>query len=79
MHILSTKCEAVLLIDANNAFNSLNREAALHNIQILCPSFATILINKLCSHRGMGGGGWGGVGGGGGGGGGGAGKKKKKL
>ncbi|KAL5467485.1 hypothetical protein EMCRGX_G031714 [Ephydatia muelleri] len=41
----SAQCEAVLLIDANNAFNSLNREAALRNIQILCPPFATILIN----------------------------------
>eukprot|EP00731_Ephydatia_muelleri_P026168 Em0018g268a len=40
-----SQCEAVLLIDANNAFNSLNREAALRNIQILCPPFATILIN----------------------------------
>ena len=34
--------EGVLLIDA---FNSLNRAVALHNIQRLCPSFATILIN----------------------------------
>ena len=40
----SAQCEAVLLIDAN-AFNSLNREVALRNIQSLCPSFATILIN----------------------------------
>ena len=40
----SAQCEAVLLIDANNAFNSLNREAALRNIQNLCPPFATILI-----------------------------------
>jgi len=37
--------EAVLLVDASNAFNSLNREAALHNIRHLCPSLATILIN----------------------------------
>ena len=29
----------------SNAFNSLNRQAALHNIQHLCPSFSTILIN----------------------------------
>ena len=33
------------LVDASNAFNSLNRNAALHNIQILCPQFSTILIN----------------------------------
>ena len=38
-------CEAVLLVDANNAFNSLNRQVALHNIQYICPQFATILIN----------------------------------
>ena len=37
--------EAVILVDASNAFNSLNRQAALHNIQIICPSFATTLIN----------------------------------
>ena len=38
-------CDAVLLVDANNAFNTLNRMAALHNIRVLCPAFATILIN----------------------------------
>ena len=32
-------------MDATNAFNSLNREAALHNIRHVCPSLATILIN----------------------------------
>ena len=37
--------KAVLLADANNAFNSLNRQAALHNISIICPSLATILTN----------------------------------
>ena len=38
--------EGVLLIDASNAFNQLNRGVALCNIQELCPSFAiTILIN----------------------------------
>ena len=41
----SDSCQAALLIDATNAFNCLNREAALHNIQHLCPSFSTILIN----------------------------------
>lgn len=38
-------CEAVLLVDANNAFNTLNRQTALHNIRVLCPTFSTILIN----------------------------------
>ncbi len=37
--------EAVLLVDASNAFNSLNRRVALHNVRALCPSFATILVN----------------------------------
>ena len=37
--------EAALLVDATNAFNSLNRMSALHNIQLLCPSIAKILIN----------------------------------
>ena len=37
--------EAVLLVNATNAFNCLNREAALRNIQHLCPPLATILIN----------------------------------
>ena len=35
--------EAVLLVDANNAFNLLNRQAALENIRHLCPSISTIL------------------------------------
>ena len=37
--------DAVLLIDASNAFNSLNKSAALHNIRILCPTLATFAIN----------------------------------
>ena len=37
--------EGILLVDASNAFNTLNREAALRNIQHLCPPLATILIN----------------------------------
>ena len=37
--------DAVLLVDAINAFNLLNRQAALHNIRYLCPSIATVIIN----------------------------------
>ena len=37
--------EAILLVDASNAFNSLNRQSALLNIQRLCPSIATALTN----------------------------------
>ena len=38
--------EAVLLVDASNAFNSLNRQIALRNIRTLCPSISTMLINS---------------------------------
>ena len=41
----STDVDAVILVDATNAFNYLNRQAALRNIQHLCPPFSTILIN----------------------------------
>ena len=41
--------EGVLLVDASNAFNSLNRAVALHNIRQLCPSFVLILINTYRS------------------------------
>ena len=37
--------DAIILVDAANAFNRLNRLAALHNIQYICPPFATVLIN----------------------------------
>jgi len=41
--------EAVLLVDASNAFNSLNREAALLNTRILCPILAPMLTNTYRS------------------------------
>ena len=37
--------EVILLVDASNAFNSLNRLSALHNIRRFCPPLATVLIN----------------------------------
>ena len=37
--------EGILLVDAKNAFNSLNRRAALINIRWFCPSISTALIN----------------------------------
>ena len=37
--------DGVILVDASNASNSLNRKAALHNIRIKCPEFSTVLIN----------------------------------
>ena len=37
--------EAILLVDAGNAFNSLNRQVALRNLRHLCPTLANIPIN----------------------------------
>ena len=50
IHAMSTlfqadDIDAVLLIDASNAFNALNRTAAMHNIRVLCPIIATYIIN----------------------------------
>ncbi len=42
----SDDVEAVLLVDASNAFNCINRQVALLNIQHLCPTIATFLINS---------------------------------
>ena len=35
----------ILLVDADNAFNCLNRAVALHNIQYTCPLLSTTIIN----------------------------------
>lgn len=37
--------DGLLLVDADNAFNRLNRRVALHNVRIVCPPLATILTN----------------------------------
>ena len=37
--------EGLLLVDASNAFNLLNRNVALRNILSLCPSFGRVLVN----------------------------------
>ena len=39
-------CEAVLLVDADNAFNRLNRKVALHNIQRTCSPLFKYLNNS---------------------------------
>ena len=46
-HIIfeSDNTDAVLLIGASNAFNALNRAAALYNIRILCPIRAIYAVN----------------------------------
>ena len=41
--------EAVLLVDADNAFNRLNRNSALHNIQFVCPEVSSYIINTYRS------------------------------
>ena len=42
----NTECEAVMLVDATNAFNTLNRKATIHNIRVKCPSFAKYIENS---------------------------------
>ena len=42
--------EGVILVDATNAFNRLNRQTALFNIQHLCPTLSTALINTYREH-----------------------------
>ena len=37
------RSEAALLVDASNVFNSVNHQAALHNISFLCPALSMIL------------------------------------
>ena len=37
--------DAILLVDASNAFNALNRAVMLHNIKYLCPSMAIYIRN----------------------------------
>jgi len=41
----SSSTQAVLLVDAFNAFNSLNRRVSLHNIHFTCPPLAITLTN----------------------------------
>ena len=40
----------VLMVDAANTFNNINRRVALHNIRKLCPSVATVLTNTYRRH-----------------------------
>ena len=42
--------EAITLVDASNAFNNLNRQVALRNIQHQCLAIATMLKNCYRSH-----------------------------
>ena len=44
-----TETQAILLVDAQNAFNSFNRQAALQNIPILCPAVGRMFRNTYSS------------------------------
>ena len=37
--------EGIILVDASNALNSMNRQTAQHNIQYICPPLAAVIIN----------------------------------
>ena len=41
------EAEAALLVDADNAFNNINRQTLLHNIKIICPIISQYVINQL--------------------------------
>ena len=42
---LNVDTNAVLLIDTENAFNSINCKVMLHNLKFICPIIATSIIN----------------------------------
>ena len=42
--------DGILLIDASNAFNQMNRSAALHNIQIMCKEWRSMLLTHIEAH-----------------------------
>ena len=44
------EAEGVILVDAANAFNCLNRQVALLNIKHLCPALSKVLINTYRQH-----------------------------
>ena len=43
---MTGECEAVLLIDAENAFNLINRKSMLHNISIIRPITSNYITNN---------------------------------
>ena len=44
----SNDIEAVILVDEENSFNSINRAALLHNSMFSCPSIHTFIYNCYC-------------------------------
>ena len=45
MHKIFESDETEVIVDAENAFNSINPQALLHNIDYLCPAIAKFLYN----------------------------------
>ena len=45
----NSSVEGVLLVDASNAFNALNRSAALHNVPRVCPAMGKVFTNTYSS------------------------------
>ena len=43
------KIKGVLLIDAKNVYNSINRKANLHNMKFLCPLISTYICNRYAT------------------------------
>ena len=43
--LMQQDVQGLLLVDASNAFNSLNRQAALHNVPIICPALGRVFAN----------------------------------
>ena len=43
------KAQAVLMLDASNTFNAINREEFLHNKKIICPSISTYINDCYAS------------------------------
>ena len=42
--------QGILLIDAHNAFNSLNRRVAMWNVHVLCPALGPVVVNTYRSN-----------------------------
>ena len=42
--------EAMILVDASNAFNCLNRKVMLLNCRTVCPTLSYILTNTYCDN-----------------------------
>ena len=45
MHKIFESNETEVIVDAENAFNSINRKALLHNIEYLCPAITKFFYN----------------------------------